>query len=101
MGRSRTYYELRNGTRIYPVELAATGLFLALCVDAKTSSVKRNSGSKKWRLEVPVYWKVDVPSLVTTLTKHGIIDKFDAYSDNTFYLVRNGYIQLRKRKLNH
>jgi hypothetical protein len=86
----------RDGARVYSVELAATGLYLALCVDGRTGALRSNAGTRKLRLEAPAYWKVDIPKLIEALAEHGVISRHDAYSDEVFYLVRNGYIQLRK-----
>ncbi len=96
--RYRAFY-VRNGVRVYPVELAATAIYLALCVDANRRSMKRVFGSKRLRLDAEVYWRLDIYELVRTLAEHGVIDRGDAYSDEVFYMVRNGYIQLRRALL--
>jgi hypothetical protein len=102
--RNRAFY-VKDDVRIYPAELAATGIYLALCVDANKRSMKRVFGLKKWRFNLEVYWKLDIYELIKTLAEHGVIKREDTYSDELFYMVRNGYIQLRrtlmKRKNNN
>jgi hypothetical protein len=92
--RGRSFYTLKDGTRIYPEELAATAIYLALCVDSNPGSMKRVHGSKRWRLSTELYWKLDIYRLIETLAKHGVIREVDV--DDLFYMVRNGYILLRK-----
>lgn len=96
--RNRAFY-VRNGVRVYPVELAATAIYLALCVDGKKRSMKRVFGLKRLRLDAEVYWRLDIYELIRTLAEHGVISRGDAYSDEMFYMVRNGYIQLRRALL--
>jgi len=87
------------GVRLTSEELAATGIYLALCVDAKTGLVRSNTGTKRWRPGIPTYWRVDIYKVLETLAKHGIISKYDVADDNVFYLVRNGYVKLRKLRI--
>jgi hypothetical protein len=92
--RGRSSYTLKDGTKIYPEELAATAIYLALCVDSNPGPMKRVYGSKRWRLDTELYWKLDIYRLIETLAKHGVVSKADV--DDLFYMVRNGYILLRK-----
>jgi len=77
-----------------PARLAATGLYLALCVDSISSSVKRAGGR-----EAPAFWKVDVFKLIEVLASRGLIDKQRIYDEDVFHAVRNSYIALRKLRL--
>lgn len=92
--RGRSFYTLKDGTRIYPEELAATAIYLALCVDSNPGPMKRVYGSKRWKLDAELYWKLDIYRLIETLARHGVVHEADA--DDLFYMVRNGYILLRK-----
>jgi len=81
-------------------KLAATGLYLALCVDNIMSSIKPIAGSKKLKgREIPAFWKIDIPKIIEVLAEHKLINSREIYSDKTFYTVRNSYIALRKLKL--
>jgi hypothetical protein len=86
----------RSGERVTPLVIVATALYLALCVDANYSAVKANT--KKWRFQIPVYWRVDVYKLIDSLVKHNVVGE-EAYTDEFFYIVRNGYIQLRRMRI--
>jgi hypothetical protein len=94
--RQVTTVVTRSGERVTPLVIVATSLYLALCVDANYSAVKGNT--KKWRFQIPVYWKVDVYKLIDSLVKHGVVGE-EAYTDEFFYIVRNGYIQLRRMRI--
>jgi len=85
-----------EGLRVYPEELAATAIYLALCVDANMSSMRPNTGSKKWKFDLPVYWKIDIYTLIKTLARHRVISEKDIDDERVFYMVRNGYTQLRR-----
>jgi hypothetical protein len=94
--RLRSFYTLKDGTRVYPEELAATAIYLALCVDSNPGPMKRVHGSKRWRHNAELYWKLDIYKLIETLAKHGVVSEADIDNDDLFYMVRNGYILLRK-----
>jgi len=41
-------------------------------------------------------WRVDIVKLIESLVRHDLLTPYEAYTDRTFMLVRNGYIALRK-----
>jgi len=80
--------------------LAATGLYLTLCVENITSSLKPLTRGKRLKgRDIPAFWKIDIPRLIEVLAEHGLVDPREAYNDKTFYTVRNSYIALRRLKL--
>ena len=82
-----------------PIELASTGLYLAVCVDS-ARAFKSNAGTKKKiRSTGLFFWKVDIYTLIESLVRHGIIPGNLAGEDVVFYAVRNGVVELRKMKL--
>jgi hypothetical protein len=86
----------RSGEQVTSLVIVATALYLTLCVDANYSAVKANN--KKWRFQIPVYWRVDIYKLIDSLVKHNVVGE-EAYTDEFFYIVRNGYIQLRRMRI--
>ena len=86
----------RSGDRVTSLSLAATALYLSICVDAKTGTLKRDSVPRVLSVEVPVYWRVDVFKLIDSLVEHGVVEARDAYTDEFFYALRNGVIRLRR-----
>ena len=82
-----------------PIELASTGLYLAVCVDS-ARAFKSNAGTKKkFKSTGLFFWKVDIYTLIESLVRHGIIPDNIAGEDVVFYAVRNGVVELRKMKL--
>jgi len=76
------------------VAYAATGIYLAICVDGRFGSLKTASGSK--RKSMSLMWKVDIFKVADALARHGLIDESEAMDDDMFFYLRNGYISLRK-----
>ena len=82
-----------------PIELASTGLYLAVCVDS-ACAFRNNAGvKKKFKSTGLFFWKIDIYSLIESLVRHGIIPKDIADEDAVFYAVRNGVIELRRMRL--
>jgi hypothetical protein len=93
--------DLKNGRLIgaLPIELASTGLYLAVCVDS-ACAFRNNAGvKKKFKSTGLFFWKIDIYSLIESLVKHGIIPEDIADEDAVFYAVRNGVIELRRMRL--
>ena len=83
------------------VRLAATGIYLAICWDSRFSVLKTNTGVKK-RVRgngVIAFYGIDIDKVIQTLVNHNLLppDAVDDYE--TFFLVRNGYVGLRKRRI--
>lgn len=82
-----------------PVELASTGLYLAVCVDSARAFRSNAGAKKKFKSTGLFFWKIDIYSLIESLVKHGIIPEDIADEDAVFYAVRNGVIELRRMRL--
>jgi hypothetical protein len=85
---------VRKNKNADAVAYAATGIYLAICVDGRFGSLKTASGSK--RKSMSLMWKVDIFKVADALARHGLIDESEAMDDDMFFYLRNGYISLRK-----
>jgi len=90
--------EVKNGRVIgaLPIELAATAVYIAACEDTGRAVFRSN---KSLRKKIIGLWRIDVNTLVKALVEHGLIDREDAGTSAMFYAVRNGVVELRKKKL--
>jgi hypothetical protein len=79
-----------------PIELAATAVYIATCEDTGRAVFRTNKSIRK---KIIGLWRIDVNTLVRTLVEHGLIDREDAGTSTMFYAVRNGVVELRKKKL--
>ena len=89
---------VKNGRVVgaLPIELAATAVYIATCEDTGRAVFRTN---KSLRKKIIGLWRIDVNTLLKTLVEHGLIDRDDAETSAMFYAVRNGVVELRKRKL--
>jgi len=70
------------------IKLAATAIYVAVCIDGK--GIKRQSSSR----HTSGLWRLDMMKLYRSLKSRGI--EFATSEDEAIFLLRNGYIHLRK-----
>jgi len=70
------------------IKLAATAIYVAVCIDGR--GIKRRPSSR----HSSVLWGLDMMKLYRSLKSRGI--EFASSEDEAIFLLRNGYIHLRK-----
>ena len=70
------------------IKLAATAIYIAVCIDGR--GIKRQSSSR----QSSGLWRLDMARLYKSLRSRGI--EFASSEDEAIFLLRNGYIHLRK-----